>query len=548
MARLFRTKVRKRTLRVALGATSLGVAAAMMGAFASSGAAFADNTTYLPGQSGAGSYTVTSGAQGLYINLGGTQLTGGTSQACAYYANDGATEAASAAAQGFLLSSQLTGDEAAATSGATTNLPSACDTTGKASSAVEGPNGDGLANVSGLTPTPGGGSNADVGGPSTPPDCKQGGGGGQSGVGVFVGLGCGYANTTVDSAGSNNGPDALGAANIAQVDVSLDGILSQVYNGGAAALCQGLQSGSALLGTACSQILTGIANSPTPPVPLVNPTVQVDVGNAYSQITSTSANGGGVAAVAHSNSIDVSVFPGLNSGLPPLLRVEVPAAIAVSCEGTITVTVGGDKYTCGQTPPSIACGTDTSSGWTNFYESDLIRISGTLIAALNTASSGGFPNPLEIGSCGQLSQLNSGLSQAEQAGLNQLLTLNLASATTSGTGVNGGALQVALLPGKAPGGGPVLTVNGSSISTTNGGAATTGTPPSSPASSPGAPQVPTSPSVASAESPTAVHTGEWWSGSLPLLAMLAALGGGLLAWPRLRKFPMVAHIVERVGH
>jgi hypothetical protein len=539
MARVLRTNVRKKTVRLAVGGTSLGVAAAMMLAVASSGTAFAD--TVLPG--GTGSYNVAASSAGLYLALAGHQLTGGTSQVSGTYSYTGtgdATESASAQAQGFLLSTSLTG------TGPSVSVKSPQSAPSNTVSGTEGKNGDPAAN--GGT----GGSNADVGGPATPPDCNQGGGQLQSGVGLFVGLGCGYATATIDPTGtaasSLAGPQALGAANIAQVTVSLDGILSQVYSGGASQLCSGLGSVPTLgpvLQTACNQVLTGLQNPPTGTLPLVNPTVQVDVGNAYSQIVS---NSNLVAAIAHSNSIDVSVFPGLNSGLPPLLRVEIPAAIAVSCEGTGNVKVGGASYPC-NTPPSNACTSSSTTGWTNYYEASIIRITGTLIDALSTASSGGFPDPLEILSCSQLASANSGLQQAEQAGLGQLLTLNLASATTSGSGVSGSGLEVELLPGKGPGGSSVVSLNGAGINTTATGSAS-GTPPTSPAqqqsSSPlGTTQAPT---VAAATSPTAVHTGEWWAGSLPLLAVLAALGGGLLGWPRLRRFPVVAHLVDRVTH
>jgi hypothetical protein len=38
-----------------------------------------------------------------------------------------------------------------------------------------------------------------------------------------------------------------------------------------------------------------------------------------------------------------------------------------------------------------------------------------------------------------------------------------------------------------------------------------------------------------AATPTIVHTGAWWSGSLPYIIAAAVLGAGLLGWPRLRR-------------
>lgn len=530
MARSLRTKVRKKTVRMAVGGTSLGVAAAMILAVASSGTAFAD--TVLPG--GVGSYNVSASSAGLYLALAGNQLTGGTASVSGTYSltsvGSAPTETGSAAAQGFLLSTSLTG------TGPSVKVSSPQSSPNNTVSGTEGKNGDPAGNNAT------GGSDADVGGPAVPPDCNQGGGQVSSGVGLFVGLGCGYATTTIDPTGATSlsGVQALGSANIAQVTVSLDGILSQIFNGGASQLCSGLASFPTLgpvLQTACNQVLTGLQNPPVPVTQMVNPSVQVDVGNAYSEIKSEAT---GVEAISHSNSVDVSLFPGLNSALPPLLRVEIPAAIAVSCEGTVT----GTDYPC--SAPSNACTSSSTTGWTNYYEASLIRITGTLIDALNTASSGGFPDPLEILSCSQLGSANSGLQQAEQAGLGQLLTLDLASATTSGNGVSGSGLDVELLPGKGPGGSSVVSINGAGINTTATGSAN-GTPATTPAGqvSSGPSQAPT---VAAATSPTAVHTGEWWAGSLPLLAVLAALGGGLLGWPRLRRFPVVAHIVDRVTH
>ncbi len=527
MARLFRTQVRKKTLRIALGGTSLGVAAAMTLAFAASGTAFAD--TVLPG--GVGTYNVSASSAGLYLALAGTQLTGGTAAVSGTYqlasAGGTPTETASAKAQGFLLSTQITG------TGPSVSVPTAAGKT--TDSGTEGSNGDAAAN-GGV-----GGSNADVGGPATPPDCNQGGGQVSSGVGAFVGLGCGYATASVDpTAGAGMaGPQALGAANIAQVTVSLDGILSQVYSNGASQLCSGLGSFpqlGTLLEQSCNQVLTGLPNPPTGKLPLVNPTVQVDVGNAYSQITGTTS---GVEAISHSNSVDVSLFPGLNSGVEPLLRVEIPAAIAVSCEGTVS-----GAYPC--SAPSNACtSSDTSTGWTNYYEASLIRITGTLVDGLHTLSGGSFPDPLEIPSCGQTA---SGISQLNSSPLSQLLTLQLASGTATGSGVKGSGLELELLPGQAPGGNSVVSINGAGIETSATNASTAGTSPAVASQTSPSPQVPTTPSVAAAVSPTAVHTGEWWAGSLPLLAMLAAIGGGLLAWPRLRRFPVVAHLVDRASH
>ncbi|MDE3085558.1 MAG: hypothetical protein KGJ77_02235 [Acidobacteriota bacterium] len=478
-------------------------------AVVSSGTAYAD--TVLPGNNG--SYQVSASSAGLYLALAGTKLTGGTASASGTYnfaaGANSPTETASATGQGFLLSTQLTGNPASAGVDSSKGAPyTASDASGSA--------GDPVGNGGS------GGGNGDVGGPSYPNDCAQGGGQVQSGVGLFVGLGCGYAHAAVDAPSTTPaGPQALGVGDIATASVSLQGILNQLYGSGLNQLCTGLSQiptlGSQILAPACTQILNS-----------ANPSLTVNLGNAYSEVVSSAQM---VESVAHSSSVDVSVFPGLDNGNEPLLRVEIPSATAVSCEGT------------GCTPPSTACsttGSGSSSGWTNWFDSGLIVITGTLLDSLHTVSSS-FPDPLEIPSCGQTS---SGVSQLDNSPLSQLLTLQLASANTTGSGVAGSGLEVSILPTQAPGGGPVIEANLGGVNTSNtasGAATTEATTVTTTAGT--VPPVLTQ----AGGSPTSVHTGEWWAGSLPLIGVLAALGGGLIAWPRMREVPVVARLVTKVS-
>ena len=512
MARLFRSKVRTKGARLRVRAAqlcTLGVAAVTVMAVVSSGTAYAD--TVLPGANG--SYQVSANSAGLYLALAGTKLTGGTSSASGTYnfaaGATSPTETASATGQGFLLSTSLTGNPATASADSSKGVYSQTN--------ASGTNGDPAGNGGA------GGGNGDVGGPSYPPDCAQGGGQVSMGVGAFVGLGCGYAHAAVDSPSSTPaGPQALGVGDIASVSVSLQGILNQLYSGGLNQLCNGLAQiptlGSQILAPACTQILNS-----------ANPSLTVNVGNAYSQVISTVSK---VEAIAHASSVDLSVFPGLDNGLEPLLRVEIPAATAVSCEGA------------GCTPPASACsttGTGASSGWTNWFDSGLIVVTGTLLDSLHTVSGGSFPDPLEIPSC---SQTSSGISQLDNSPLSQLLTLQLASANTTGSGVSGSGLEVSILPTQAPGGGPVIEANLGGTNTSN--TATSGTATAVTTAS-SLPSVSTAPGGGGGLSPTTVHTGEWWAGSLPLIGLLAALGGGLIAWPRMREVPVVARLVSKVG-
>lgn len=541
MARLFR----KKGARIAFGATSLGAAAAMMSLLITSGSAYA--AAVLPGQSG--TYNVSASSSGLYLAIAGNQLTGGTSSASGTYAGV-ANEQASASGQGFLLSTQITGN------GTSAKVDNNANPTGPfTASQAEGKNSDTLVNG-------GNGGAVDVGGPTVPvADCNQGGGGGQMGVGAFVGIGCGYSSATVDDPTTTTpaGPQALGVGQIAQVDVDLAGILGALGSGGLNQLCTALQgsaSGAALpvpgLGTipgvgslssvpGLGTLLSAVTNqtaaaSSSPSNPLtgpgglltdivcnllqaVNPTVQLTVGGAYSEVVSSASQ---VFAKAHSSSVDLSLLAGVISGTNPLLRVQIPSATAETCEGS------------GCSVPNGACQTSAAGAdWTSWYNSGLIEISGLLVDTLHTVSMGSLPDPIEIPPCGALSPLVNAINGSP---LGQLINLQLATATATGNGVSGSGLQVKVLPGMVMGN-DLLSLNGAGIQT---GANNT----AAPVTTPNTPN-PAAPVLQAAQSATQVHTGEWFAGSLPLLAVLAALGGGLLGWPRIRRLPMVAHLVKR---
>ena len=415
---------------------------------------------------GAVGYQLNASSTGLLINLFGTELTGAQSSVGASYvqsATGGApTESANATGEGvFLTSNGVDGKQTASvptSSGATTD-----------------------------------GSTTDT--------CAQGGGTpAGTPLTIALGLGCAAAQATIDP--TSDGPQAYASSKVVDVQVGLQGILSQLASGGATQLCTGLEQiptlGTDILGPACNQVLNSI-----------NPTVELTLGSALSQITSSPTE---LLAQSQSSSIDLKLFPILvNGSNEPLLEVTIPSAIATT------------SYTA-------------SGGWANNYDATLIRISGTLVDDLNTASGGSFPDPLEIppnnSGTSQLAALNS-------SPLGQLLTIDLASGTTSGNSVSAEGLKVNVLP-VAPGGG--ITIDTSGVSTTE----TAASGQTVPASAPGGPApLPPAPTQQAASSPTAVHTGEWWAGSLPLLAVLAALGGGMLGWPRLRRMPMVARLVSR---
>ncbi len=518
MARPFKHK----KARIAFGMTSLAAAGAIMTALITSGTAYAD--AVLPGATG--SYSLSASSAGLYVAVAGMQLTGGTASVSGTYNSTGSgtpAEDAKASGGGFLLSSQVLGTEPSVEAGGTTGLTT--------DSATQGTTGD--------PANPGGGSDVDSTGPSTPPDCDTGGGEVASGVGGFVGLGCGYATASVDAAGGSSvvGPQALAAGNMVTASLDLGGILSQVYTGGASQLCTALGSiptlGTTLENT-CTNVLSVATNASGVVTGVLNPSVQVNVGNAYSEIVGTASE---VYALSQSSSIDISIFPGLDSGVEPLLRVQIPAATAVSCEGT------------GCPTGAPGC-TTTTGGWTNSYDAGVIRLSGLLIDDLD-AVLGAIPLFSSLlSTVSGLSELEippacsaSGVEAVNSSPLGSLLQIHLASAAVSGSGVSGSGAQIELLPTQGPNGSPIVDLNTAGIQTSN-----TGTMGAAVAPAAAPPAAAPAPVLQAAQSPTSVHTGEWWAGSLPLLAVLAALGGGLLGWPRIRRFPMVARLVSKGSH
>jgi hypothetical protein len=110
--------------------------------------------------------------------------------------------------------------------------------------------------------------------------------------------------------------------------------------------------------------------------------------------------------------------------------------------------------------------------------------------------------------------------------------IDLGSATASGWSgtANGATLDLV----KGVNGGILVDLGSSRI--TGGDSPATAAVAATPVKQqPAAPSTPALAPPASGPSPTLVHTGAWWSGSMPYLGGLAALGGGLLGWPRLRR-------------
>ncbi|MHB8682686.1 MAG: hypothetical protein ACYDA2_11415 [Acidimicrobiales bacterium] len=427
------------------------------------------------------SYNMTATGGGLVVNLFGTQLTGAKTSASVNYTAGSGGAAATEAANSSAEGVFLTSG----------------GVDGKATAAAKsaGPLTDG--------PIP------------LTDKCAQGGGtaGSPSPILVALGLGCAAANAQVDdpAATTANGPQAASDSKVVDLQVGVASILHQLASGGATQLCSGLMQiptlGSQILGPACNDVLKSI-----------DPTIEVTIGSATSAITSSADQ---LQAKSTASSVDVKLFPVAltGGGTEPLLEVIIPSAIATST-----------------LKPSDPC-TSTGCAFENAYDTTLIRICGRIIDDLSAASGGQFPPG---GGCLEIPPNNSGTSQLQainSSPLGALLSIDLADGTTTGNAVTGEGLKVSLLS-VAPGGGIVIDTSGVGIQETASGG-------SSPATNPGGPNIVTPVGTQSANSPTLTHTGLWFAGSLPLIALLAAIGGALIGWPRLRRLTPIARLVSR---
>lgn len=505
----------------------LAVAGFALLGYAEPGTASAATTTY----------AVQAKSAGLVVNVFGTQLTGGSATA----AVNSATPSATAEGVGVLTPGLVEDQKASATApGSSDSKQKACQQEGSL--------------------------------PSSSP------------VGVELGLACSSASASITSGGL---PSASAMGQIAGLDVNVSGVLNQILSSGGDQLFSGIQqvlgqlngsplgsgttacpasgstagstatpaSGSSasastgsggaatpsqalssLAGTASvpnsplNQLLgsLGLASSPaaSSPGPLgnllqglcqtltnietvvkgANPpsTLVVDLGPASASATGTSSDS--AEASAKGATAEVQVLPGVGCDASSLIACESdPSAYAVPL---IDITVA----------PAVASDSFTGSKWTPSSKAALVTV------ALNIP---GDAQTISVGP-GQSLDLLSGTPLET--------VIDLGSASTSGsTGTaNGATLDLA----KGVNGGILLDLGSSTVSDAQTVAPATvqaahSSPPAAtpPAATPAA-APPAAPTLAT---PTLVHTGAWWSGSLPYLGGAGALGGGLLGWPRLRR-------------
>jgi len=343
-----------------------------------------------------------------------------------------------------------------------------------------------------------------TGSQSYPQACAQGGGT-PSGTPftITLGLACSSASASIDGSGM---PQASATGEIAGLHVNVAGILNQIIQGGANQLLNGLSSGLAQAGSQAGNnpvgnLLSGLGQAITnleTQVALPNPpdTLDVDLGPASASVTSSP--GPNATVTAKGETLDVKILPGVGDSGKPLVEIEIAPASA-----TNTMTAG-------------VWGTPASHG-------SIATISINIPGAVQVIDLSTGQGPLTI-----------------LQGTPLETTITLGSASVNGQSATATGASVNLLKGVQGG----IQVNlGTSSVTPTAGPVTTPTSGTVPPTT----QAPASPApaLAAATSPTAIHTGEWWAGSLPLVGVLAAVGGGLVAWPRIRKLSLVAKLLTR---
>lgn len=422
---------------------------------------------------------------------------------------------------------------------------------------------------------------------SAPPDqtdpkaCSQGGSlPASSPVGVTLGLACSSASASVDAAGA---PSASATGEIAGLDVNVSGLLNQIISSGGNQLFSGIQqilgqlngtplgtgatacpdtsaSGSSVSGSSVSgssdhasstssttsspastlQALASTASVPGSPVntllgslglgstpaasspgPLgnllqglcqtltnienvvkgANPpsTLVVDIGPASASITGSDS--GTAQATAAGATADIQVLPGVGCDASTLTAcITDPSAYAVPL---IEIKVA----------PAQSTDTFDGSAWTPSSKSALVTVD------------------LNIPGNDQTISVAPGQSLDLLAGTPLETVIDLGSASTNGESANAATIDLA----KGVNGGILANLGSTDVLTSASTPETAAVVPQvSHSAPPSTPSVVSSPAP-SGLTPTLVHTGAWWAGSLPYVGGLAAAGAGLLGWPRFRR-------------
>jgi hypothetical protein len=360
---------------------------------------------------------------------------------------------------------------------------------------------------------------------NAPWSCPKGGGT-PAGSPLLISIGAGCASSSA-SVTPDGWPISSSQGQVGELDVGVNGLLQPVLQGGANQLTQGLASGlgscasgagSNPVGQLCaglSQAVTNLQNTVQSAGSAGQPDIIVKLGTAVSSVTNGGSAGSGaypLTATAEGDSADIQVLPGVGS---------IGATFA---NGALSGVLSGAPLVEVKILPATATSIFDGTKWTSSSHSSVAIISLNIPGDVQT---------IDLNAPGQCQEFANGTPLDS--------TVCLAAASTSADGAAQAhsvkASMLTALPG-APGQG--LQLNLGDVSTKGIDAAT------APAGAPPAQAPPPAPAQVTGTSPTAVHTGEWWSGSLPLVAAAAGLGALLIGWPRLRRVPALARVVARV--
>jgi hypothetical protein len=489
-----------------------------IGALCLSAATLFSVTTTLPVSAASG---MTSAAQGtgLQLVLFGTKITGGDASACVNETGSTATTANKNGDGTASLCNEEPGTYAASEGEGTLLTSQGVELDAKASEQTAGQT-DG----------------------STSSKCAQGGTT-PSGTPVLLSLGLSCVDAYA-AVGSSGDPSASSMGEVANVTIGLNSVLAPLLgaspSSGSGDSCNNEGSVGALVNSVCTALSNVSGSSPQPASSLfagikqalqnlydvvtknLDPTVTIDVGQAKSAVTTSS---GALDASAQGSTLDISVLPGVGCAAPP-----------------------GDS-----TQPTLAQCTADSLSSTPQYAAPLIEV--VLAPAQSSVSDqGGTWSSTGQGSLATIDinipgdqhtiSLSPDVDQTILSGTPLQTTIDLGSAQTnhSASGASSGAqgadinlLESSTFPGGSNTAGAVSADLGSTTTTAGSGPVATAAP------------LPPVPATASVSSPTAVHTGEWWSGSMPFIAGFGLFGMALLGVPRLRRWQRASSVVSKAS-
>jgi hypothetical protein len=401
-------------------------------------------------------------------------------------------------------------------------------------------------------------------GSDTNPVCSPvatGGPQGSSGVTIDGAISCAWARAVIDGIGN---PSATGYGELAHLNVDLNGILGQI-TGASPSSSNCTQSAGqmigALLGGACTLVsgLTPLLGSAT--TSGVNQALQdlYDVttsGQPANTVTiavapakSSVATGvdGTVSENAYGATLDLNLLPGVGCKAGVSLATCAANEVAHLTNEASNPT-GAPLVELQVGPARCSAARDATGKWTSTDYSSIVDLDVNIPGANLLIH---LPGDSGTGTYNQTILQGSPLQS----------TIRIASGSSAPVGDSAACaadsltlslLENSMFPGGTTtvgsGGAIVVTAGSSTMSAGNSSSST----PTSPGGGNGGGTGSTSaanatPTAAVVTSPTSIHTGEWWSGSMPLLVVVAAIGAGLLGWPRLRRTSLVSRLVKRAG-